>query len=295
MTTPFELRPILVAEPYRTGRRPEHHSSQRDRAPRLREVGTDRVLDAQLVAAIYDVHGNVAALDAVLAEIERMPVDLVVVGGDIAWGPFPREAIHRIRDLALPTVAIRGNADREVATRAGRADGLDEVESEINGWCADQIDEDDRRWLLGLPTGAVVNVSGMGPVLFCHGSPRSDDEPLTRDTPSSRLNSALEGVDEAVVVCGHTHVQMDRRDGARRIVNPGSVGLPFEGRPGAYWALLGPDLNLKRTRYDENEVAQLMAASGCPHAEEVFCETLRRPPAPDEAVAMSEKSAANRF
>ena len=262
--------------------------------PRLDDVDGVRRGSARLVAAIYDIHGNIAALDATLDEVERSAAELVVMGGDIAWGPFPAETIRRMRELPIPTVAIRGNADREVATRAGRTEGLDEIVSEINRWCDDRIDAAERDWLLRLPATAVVDVTGVGSVIFCHGSPRSDEEPLTPATPESRLSSALARVDEAVVVCGHTHVQMDRTIEGKRVVNAGSVGLPYEGAPGAYWALLGPDITLKRTRYDEVAAAEAISASGCPYADEVFAETVRRPPVPQEAIASLEMTAATK-
>lgn len=180
------------------------------------------------VAALYDVHGNVAALEAVLAEVDALGVDAVVSGGDLVSGPFPGECLALLRERQA--LFLRGNADREALAFA-------EV---VAGW----------------PLSVELDVDPLGRVLFCHGSPRDDEEILTRISPEERVAAALAGVEAPVVVCGHTHVQFDRRVAGRRLVNPGSVGMPYEGRRGAFWALLGPDVELRRTGYDVEAAAR---------------------------------------
>jgi len=244
------------------------------------------------VAAIYDIHGNIAALDSVLADIMRNNVDAVIVGGDVAWGPFPRETVERLEQLLPSDVAfVRGNADREVAQRAGVADGLDEVVAAINEWCADQLDDRQRSWLAELPEIASIYIDGIGETVFCHGSPRSDEEILTVATPLRRLKDSLHGVDAPLVVCGHTHMQFDLRVDDKRLINAGSVGLPYEGEPGAYWTLLGPDVELRRSSYDVESALDAMALSGCPHVEMVFIDTLRNPPPQTEVIRQFEGAA----
>lgn len=195
------------------------------------------------VAALYDVHGNLPALDAVLSEVDA---DLILVGGDFVAGPWPAETLERLRALGDRARFIRGNADREVVEPStdGRAGGpppclMEFVRERLS---AEQID-----FLAALPLTETIPVEELGDVLFCHATPRSDDELLTRISSEERWLAALEGVEANVVVCGHTHVQFDRMVGAYRVVNAGSVGMPYESEPGAYWLLAGPGAELRRT------------------------------------------------
>ena len=229
------------------------------------------------VAAIYDIHGNLPALEAVLEDIERADVDLIVVGGDVAWGPFPSETIDVLWGLDSVEF-VRGNADREVGERLGVADGLTPAVAEISEWCADRLTEDQREWLVGLPMKAFVDVDGLGEVQFCHGSPRSDEEMITPLSAEDRLRDAMEGVREATVVCGHTHMQFEREIFDKRIVNAGSVGLPYQRPAGAYWLLLGPKVEHRRTDYDVRKTAEAMRRTDCPHLEDYFTSTIVEPP-----------------
>ena len=224
------------------------------------------------VAALYDVHGNLPALEAALAAARGAGADLLVFGGDLAWGPLPAETVAAIRALDdLPVLHVRGNADREVAF--GQADDA------VTRWAAARLGAAARAWLGGLPHAQVVAVEGLGAVRFCHGSPRSDAEALTAATPEARAAEALTHVDEPVVVCGHTHAQFDRDVAGRRLVNPGSVGLPF-GAPGAHWALLhagGADLLV--TPYDTAAAGAAFRAAGGPEAEDFARHAAGPPPA----------------
>jgi predicted phosphodiesterase len=241
------------------------------------------------VAALYDVHGNVAALEAALAEIEALEVDAIVVGGDIAIGPMPREALDRLLQLGERALFLRGNGDREIAEDPpGSGDSL---WAERTRWSAEQLERGQLAWLAALPDTQSVEVDGLGPVLFCHGSPRSDEEILTRISPEERVAAALAGVDEPVVVCGHTHVQFDREVAGRRLVNAGSVGMPYEAQPGAYWALLGPDIELRRTDYDLEAAATAIRATGFPEAEELAAENVLEVPTAEEATEQFERLA----
>ena len=135
---------------------------------------------------------------------------------------------------------------------------------------------------------AVVDVEGLGAVRFCHGSPRSDEELVTPETPEPRMRALLEGVEERVLVTAHTHLQFDRTIAGVRSVNPGSVGMPYEGEPGAFWALLGPDVDLRRTPYDLDEAVRRYRASGDPLAEQMV-EILLEPPSPAEVIEHAER------
>jgi predicted phosphodiesterase len=204
------------------------------------------------VAALYDIHGNLHALDAVLAEADA---DLIIVGGDAVAGPWPSETLQRLREFGDGVRFIRGNADREVASELP---GL--APPAVRNFVRKHLTEEQIAFLGTWSLTDSIEVDGLGPVLFCHATPRSDDEILTRISTEERWQDVLAGVDERTVVCGHTHVQFDRRIGATRLVNSGSVGMPYEDEPGAYWTLLGPDVEFRRTPYEPGDIQ----ASGWP-------------------------------
>jgi predicted phosphodiesterase len=190
-----------------------------------------------------------------------------VFGGDLAWGPMPAETVARIR--ALDALHVRGNADREIAD--GSRDDA------VTQWAMEHLGESGRAWLGALPREQVADVDGLGAVRFVHGSPRSDEETITAVTPESRVAEMLDGVEEPVVVCGHTHAAFDRSVGRTRVVNAGSVGLPF-GEPGAHWLLLGGGrVEHVVTPYDPDAAAARFRALGAPDADE-FAEHIKAPP-----------------
>jgi putative phosphoesterase len=233
------------------------------------------------VAALYDVHGNLPALEATLADVERAGADLILVGGDVAIGPMPREALDRLRALGDRALFVRGNGDREIAEPA--PDGELDLWQRRTRWSAEQLDDERLGFLAGLPDVVSLEIDRLGATLFCHGSPRSDAEILTAISSEKRFAAAVEGVPESVVVCGHTHVQFDRTVAGKRLVNAGSVGMPYEERPGAYWALLGPEVELRRTEYDLDAAAEAIRATGFPDADALADENVLTVPGPAEA------------
>ena len=242
------------------------------------------------VAALYDVHGNLPALDAVLVDVEAAGVDLVVFGGDIATGPFPHETLERVRSLGPRAAAVRGNADRALVELArGSREPTDHPADD--GWVVAQLVDDDVEFLAGLAFRETIEIQGLGSVLFCHATPRSDDEIFTALTPEERVREAFVGVRERVVVCGHTHMQFDRRIDGRRVVNAGSVGMPFGDEAGAFWALLGPDVEHRRTSYDLERAAAAIRATHWPRAEGFARENVLRIPTAAEALEVFERLA----
>jgi putative phosphoesterase len=235
------------------------------------------------VAAIYDIHGNLPALEAVLQEIRQAGVDRIVVGGDVVPGPMPRETIAFLLDLDIPVQFIQGNGDREVlAQREGKETGaIPEQFREVMRWVARQLTLEDERLLASWPETLRIEIPGLGEVLFCHATPRSDTEIFTRLTPENRLLPIFAGVDASVVVCGHTHMQFDWTVGGIRIVNAGSVGMPF-GEPGADWLLLGPDVQLRHTAYDLANAAERIRATDYPQAQEFAARNVLHPPSVGE-------------
>jgi predicted phosphodiesterase len=241
------------------------------------------------IAALYDIHGNLNALDAVLADIERDPPDLVVVGGDFLLGPSPVACLDRLIALGNRAAYLRGNTDREISHALDREARSTYPWSGRLRWVAEQLSKTWRDWLAALPTALSFDVAGLGPTLFCHGSPRSDEEIMTRLSSETRSLEMFAGVMEPVVVCGHTHIQFDRNVAGRRVVNAGSVGLPYEAAPGAYWAVFGPTVTLRRTEYDLQSAVASIRASGFPDAEAFLETTLLGCHVPDDVAALFER------
>ncbi len=250
------------------------------------------------VAAIYDVHGNLPALEAVLADLESVNLDLIVVGGDVVAGPMPAEVLDRLAELGESICFVRGNADREVvaAYDEGRyADALDAADpaERAAAYAASKIDRAHRDLLASFAERLVVEVEGVGQVLFCHGSPRNDEEIVTAATPEGRLREMLAGVDQNLVVCGHTHAQFDRHVGGKRVVNAGSVGMPYQGKPvGAFWFLLKADsVSPRRSNYDLDRAVGRIRATGYPEAEGM-AQVLLEPPDPEWVARFFEQQVA---
>lgn len=235
-----------------------------------------------LLAALYDVHGNVPALEVVLAEPEVAVADVVVIGGDAVAGPFPEKTLERLRALGDRALWLRGNCDRELADD-------EDAHDDATAYAKERLSAAARSFLAGLPWTRAVELEKFGPVLFCHGSPRRDDEFLTQRTTGERLREVLRGVSQRLVVCGHSHHQFVLELDGQRVVNAGSVGTPYADEPGAYWLLLEDGrLQHRRTAYDLDAAERAVRASGYPAAEE-FVRKLREPEPPDHAAERIER------
>ena len=237
------------------------------------------------VAALYDIHGNLPALEAVINEIRTADIDLIVVGGDVFPGPMSVESLTCLLNLDIPVRFIHGNGDREVlAQRAGiESTAIPEKFREVMRWSAQQLRPEDERFMASWPSMLRIEIGGLGEVLFCHATPRNDTEIFTRLTPEDCLLPVFEGLGVPLVVCGHTHMQFDRMIGKVRVVNAGSVGMPF-GEPGADWLLLGPGVELRRTSYDLARAAERIRASQYPQAEEFAARNILQPPGAAETL-----------
>ena len=237
------------------------------------------------IAALYDIHANLPALEAVLQDIRQAEVDQVVVGGDVVSGPMPRETLACLLDLDIPVQFIQGNADREVlAQMRGTETGtVPEQFREVVRWVAQQLQPDYEQLLASWPQTHRAQIRGLGEVLFCHATPRNDTEVFTRLTSEDRLLPVFEGLNVPVVVCGHTHMQYDRTIGKVRVVNAGSVGMPY-GEPGACWLLLGPNVQLRHTAYDLSKAAERIRDTKYPQAEDFAAHNVLQPPSEGEAL-----------
>jgi predicted phosphodiesterase len=239
------------------------------------------------VAVLADVHGNLPALRATLAEIDRGPVDAIVVAGDVVGGPLPRECLELLSARPERVHWIRGNSEREAVNVYDGEPPADGPAGRAAAWSADALD---RRWrdaLAGWPITLAVDG-----VRFCHGSPRSDDEILTGATPADVLADALSAVTERLVVGGHTHRQFIRAVRRRlTYANAGSVGLPYEGRPAAFWMLVVDGVPVPReTRYNVDRAVRELRTAGLAFDDQL-ARSLLDPADPEQVSALLEHMA----
>jgi len=217
------------------------------------------------VAALYDVHGFRPGLEAVLAEVEQERVDAIVFGGDLFLGPQPAEAAALVRSVEASFV--RGNCDREP-----------------DEWERSRLSAEDVAFLQGLPESVELDA-----VLYCHATPRSDEEIVTPATSDEDLAEILRGVEQQAVIAGHTHMQQDRQIGTVRFVNAGSVGLPYEGELAAFWALVDDgEIELRKTSLEVDRVAAAFRRSDWPRAEELLRENVLASVTREQATAQIE-------
>ena len=231
------------------------------------------------VAVLSDIHGHLPALDAVLAEVEQAAVDRIVLTGDIAAGPMPVPTLQRLRDLGDRAVWVRGNGDRYLVTVPQTPP------DPVVPWAAAQLTTELRSHLAGLPLTVTLDVDGLGPTLFCHATPRDDEEVALVDSNLDRWAEVLAERPEQTIVLGHTHMPFVRLADRRLLVNPGSVGMPY-GRSGAHWAILGPGVELRRTAYDTAAACAVLAAHGYPGIEEWLDAFVRQTYSDDEVLAV---------
>jgi predicted phosphodiesterase len=201
------------------------------------------------IAALYDIHGNLPALDAVLAEV---PDDAtILLGGDHVYGPLPAKTLARLRALGERAIWLRGNCDRELSEPGTGPSSVDVLD-----WVRSQLEDEDVAFLHELPATVTLAVEGIGDVLFCHSTPGNDIDFFTDVTPEQRLLPLFAEITPATVACGHSHLQFEREVGRTRVVNAGSVGMAYEDEPGAYWAVLGPEVEFHRTQFEPANIAE---------------------------------------
>jgi len=239
------------------------------------------------VAAVYDIHGNLPALEAVLSEIRKAEVDSIVVGGDVLPGPMPRETLACLANLDVAVDCIYGNGEVAVLQQmAGQEPAaVPPPYRPIIEWTAGQLGAEHQRLLSAWPKIFRLRITGLGDVLFCHATPRDENEIFTRLTPEERLLPIFEGLNASVVVCGHTHMQFNRMIGDTRVVNAGSVGMPF-GERGSDWLLLGPNIELRHTRYNFTETAERIRATAYPQAQDFAARSILQPPSEAEMLGI---------
>lgn len=242
------------------------------------------------IAALYDIHGNLPALEAVLEEVIQEGVDQLVVGGDVVAGPMPRETLQRLIAMPVPVQFIQGNADTEIAAQMlGRALGaVPDSVLDVVRWTAQELAPETAHELEAWPLTLTIAVEGLGRVLFCHATPRSNTQVFTKLTPESQIQPAFGGVNADLVICGHTHMPFDRQIGNCRVVNAGSVGMPY-GQTGAHWLLLDHDVKFRRTLYDLATAAERIQATTYPHAAQFAVNNILQVPTEEEALTVFSK------
>jgi predicted phosphodiesterase len=244
------------------------------------------------IAVLCDIHGNLPALQAVLAEVERSGVDLVVFGGDVAAGPMPVETIDVLASYRGPARFVRGNADRLMVESF---DGMAKNSEAPDSWPASMLSRTHRDFLSQFEPSVEIAVDGLGMVVCCHAGLDSDEVPIiTPGSPDDAIAGALTSAKGRLVVAGHTHMQFDRRVANGRMVNAGSVGKPYADQPGAYWALLGPEVEFRRTAYDFAAAADAVRRTAIPQREEWAADVIR-PPTAEEATTLFEKMAGRTY
>ena len=234
------------------------------------------------VGLIADIHGNLVALDAVLAELERAGVDRLICLGDIAaLGPRPQAVVRRLRALDVPCVL--GNTDAwNIDLGLLARESTSPVVQECVRWSTAQLATDDLDWLREFPMTRRIELGAGHALLVFHGSPHSNNAVLAATTPGEELDALFAGEAAMLLAGGHTHVQMLRRHGRFRLLNPGSVGLPGTGpgTPGlpvnehvcwAEFAMIdtarGLSFDLRRLPLEPDALRASIAGSGMPHPE----------------------------
>lgn len=232
-----------------------------------------------LVAVLADIHGNLPALEAVLEQVRQAGVTLVVVAGDVLPGPMGAECLSRLSEFEVPVRYLCGNGERETISAVDGAElTVPDAVRPAMQWCARQLSPEQVTQLRLWPPTLDVEVPGLGHVLCCHATPRSDTEIFTRLTPEDRIAPAFAGVSADLIVCGHTHMAFDRHIAGLRVVNGGSVGMPF-GEPGADWLLLdGSGPRFMHTQYDLESAAARVAATRYPGADAFARNHVLHPP-----------------
>ena len=207
------------------------------------------------VAALYDVHAMPWALEAVLRDVSDAEVDTVVFGGDFLCGPYEAETLALVQSVEGAQL-IRGNCEREA----------------------------EMPWLRTLP--AALTLDG---VLYCHSTPDDDMPIVTAVTPVEVLDELFATVSEDTVVIGHTHHQFDRRASRVRVINAGSVGMPYEGEVAAFWAVIdGGEPQFRKTPFDVAAAIAELESSEWAGAGEFVAENLRAAVPREEAIAHFE-------
>lgn len=233
------------------------------------------------IAILADIHGNLPALEAVLAKIDAEGIERIVCLGDVATlGPQPREVIARVRALGCPVVMGNTDAILLALQRDGSTMGNDWSNEAFDQWCANQLTDDDLAYLRAFQPTTSLTLDGDVTLLCYHGSPRSYDDRITAETPDAALHEMLGAIPAHIYIGGHTHQQMLRRHRDALVLNPGTVGFvkdaimpatPIRNPSWAEYAVIACDdgqldVSLRRVPFDLDALFAAFDASGIPRA-----------------------------
>jgi putative phosphoesterase len=229
-------------------------------------------------AILSDMHGNLTAFEAVLADLRLSSPDVILQGGDLAAnGAHPAEVVDRIRDLGWP--GVRGNTDEmlwksddltKLAAKSPKLRSLVENFQEMIPWTIAQLGKDRIRWLESLPV-----VKRSGDIALLHASPDNLWKAPLPDANDSELRDVYGSLEASIVIYGHIHRPFVRQLGSFIVANSGSVSLPYDGDPRASYLLLdGASVTIRRVEYDVERETDALTHSGLPHAD-WLCRILR--------------------
>jgi len=241
---------------------------------------------AMRVAVLNDIHGNLPALDAAIDDVRRAGADRIIVGGDVLPGPMPRETMDRLLALDLPIEFLYGNGEVAVLDQihgTSRAP-FPAAYAPMIRWNGDQLSPAQQQMIATWPMTIRLHIPPLGEVLFCHATPRDWNEIFLKTTAEDKLLPIMDAANAALVVCGHSHMQFDRMVGKTRVINAGSVGMPF-GRTGVDWLLLGDEVQLRHTTYDLDAAVARFRQKDCPLLEEFVVPTVLTPQSEDQMLA----------
>ena len=240
------------------------------------------------IAALYDIHGNLPALRATMDELANQQIDWMIIGGDVIAGPFPSKTLTYLQDLPVPVQFIIGNAESELLrVAAGKeAGGLSEAANQQAAWLNQTFNPIHIDFISNWPATVELPLDNGGTVLFCHATPTSDIKVFTRIMPEEKIIQEFANLQASLVVCGHTHMQFDRVIGGVRVVNAGSVGMPF-GKTGADWLIIdGDEIDFQHTDYDMEDAAEQVRGSIYPNAENFAVNNILNAPTEEQALQM---------
>lgn len=243
------------------------------------------------IAAIYDIHGNASALEAVLDAVSIKKADTVVVGGDVVAGPFPSETLNLLQKINVPTYFILGNAESDVIQLilGQPSDGLSEKANEVASWVVNQLTLEQKDFLLTWSNTLQLKLTAICSACFCHGTPHSNAEIFTSVTPEDRVREIFSNTDASVFVCGHTHMQFQRTINNIRIFNAGSVGMPFGGTEADWLLIDGNEFQFVHTKYDLINAAERMRTSNYPNVEDFIQNNVINSPTQDMMIDVLTK------
>jgi len=248
------------------------------------------------IAAIYDIHGNFPALQAVVAEISKASIDLILVGGDVIAGPMPVETLQLLEKTSkkIPMQFIHGNAESELIRFVNGKDinGLTKNSEAITHWLAKELNSEQIEFISTWAKIRQLKLDNGKEILFCHATPDNDIDIFTQLSLESELIPVFKNLKASIVICGHTHMQFDREIANIRVINAGSVGMPF-GHTGADWLIIDNEISFMHSDYNLEKAAISIRKTNYPQADQFANNNVLNSVSKTTALKMLSQLAAN--